>query len=811
MPARGIPASFWRGGTSRGLLFRAEDLAPYSPAVRERVILTALGSPDPAGRQISGLGGGVSSLSKTAIVSVPGEAREQQAIHGALPGVSWADDGERNGQTWDVVYRFAQVGVKEPLLDWSASCGNMFTAAALASVATPLIPYSTLFDRSRSLPRPTDGQPLLFPLSILSASNGVLMRARVPIDPLTLLPWEPEAGQGVEIAGVPGRDEAGIEVEMPLEASEGGGAGLVTGNSTDVVKLDDGSEVTVSILTSGLPNIFLPISSLAAVSSLSPPDNLLELAPSALSAIPSLSSDLEHIRTSAARQFSIPLSLASPKITLIAPVPTKGYSTTSGTQVALEDADVHVRAISSGDWHATVPGTTLGALNVGAGTPGTVIHDLISSRRTGGASRAALKGGDEVVTVRAGHAAGVAESSVRFVNGRPESVVMVRTAREIMRGEIMSPPVLTSALLAQRAIAAAASAPAYRSSSRSRTFSAGKDLLREDVCDLSDQSEDDDTDFVSDEEVELIDERFLDPNSDEGIATRVAAYARELSTPAKRFLRTFPVEALRDATAYLERLVGDDLVLEARKGDEVLCLRRTNFQDLCIVYETRPLLQSPLDTDSTASLADLLRRGDIDSVTATSARSPVPRRHPHPPSPANDTNPPARSRIPDSARLPPQSLEAGRLRPHRQSLTSSAPITAVRSGFDDEALRAAAAANAGRSDALIQSFPFHVATERRGTTALGRLLGDELPQPGATSNWGDAVTTVERDGQRSTVRATAPERGVEFEMVLYEEAEVEEEQDGVNDPAAEEAEREREESERREGTARMDSADEIGR
>ncbi|BGP24508.1 methylitaconate delta-isomerase [Rhodotorula toruloides] len=439
MPARGIPASFWRGGTSRGLLFRAEHLAPFSPAVRDRIILTALGSPDPAGRQISGLGGGVSSLSKAAIVSVPGEAKEEQAIHGALPGASWADDGERNGQTWDIVYRFAQVGVKEPVLDWSASCGNMFTAAALTSIATPLIPYSTLFDRSRSLPRPADGQPLLFPLSILSASNGVLMRARVPIDPITLLPWEPEPGQGIEIAGVPGRDEAGIEVEMPLEAGERGDAGLVTGNVQDVVKLEDGSEVTVSILSSGLPNVFLPVSSLAALPSLSLPDKLLELPPSALSAVPSLSSTLEHIRTSAGRQFSLPLSLASPKITVVGPVPAEGYSTTSGTHVKPEEADIHVRAISSGDWHATIPGTTLGALNVGAGTPGTAIHDLISTRRKGGASRAAEKGGNEVVTVRAGHAAGVAESSVRFVDGTPESVVMVRTAREIMRGEVVIP------------------------------------------------------------------------------------------------------------------------------------------------------------------------------------------------------------------------------------------------------------------------------------------------------------------------------------------------------------------------------------
>jgi len=88
-----------------------------------------------------------------------------------------------------------------------------------------------------------------------------------------------------------------------------------------------------------------------------------------------------------------------------------------------------VRAISSGDWHATIPGTTLGALNLGAGIKGTVIHDLIQPKGEIG----------DKVTVRAGHKAGVAESTVRFVNGKPESVVMMRTAREIMRGDVLIP------------------------------------------------------------------------------------------------------------------------------------------------------------------------------------------------------------------------------------------------------------------------------------------------------------------------------------------------------------------------------------
>ncbi|KWU46289.1 DUF453-domain-containing protein [Rhodotorula sp. JG-1b] len=449
MPPRGIPASFWRGGTSRALFFRPEHLARYPPHVRDQIIFTALGSPDPAGRQISGLGGGVSSLSKVAIVGVPGEALDEQKQFGPLPGVAWADDGVRNGQEWDLVYRFAQVGVREPVLDWTASCGNMFTAAAIAGLS--LLPYTTLFTRARSdLPRlsPNDpDSPLLFPLSILSASNGVLMRARVPIDPYSLQLWEPAPGEGAEIAGVPGRDEPGVMVEMPLHGGAGGKGGLVTGNLKDQVRLGDGTEVTVSIVSSGLPNVFLPISSLREAQ-VEVPDDLLTLPASTLSANAQLCHLLENIRTTAATQFSIPLSLASPKITLVGPIPPSGYQATSGGTVKADDeADLLVRAISSGDWHATIPGTTLGALNVAAGTRGTVVHELMASRASV-VSAGADDEVDKVVTVRAAHAAGVAESSVRFArDGTPESVVMVRTAREIMRGEVMVPESVLSSFV----------------------------------------------------------------------------------------------------------------------------------------------------------------------------------------------------------------------------------------------------------------------------------------------------------------------------------------------------------------------------
>lgn len=143
---------------------------------------------------------------------------------------------------------------------------------------------------------------------------------------------------------------------------------------------------------------------------------------------PTLSSLLERIRTSFAETYSIPLSLSSPKIVLVGSVPSEGYQTSSGIQVQPEEADLLVRAVSSGDFHATVPGTTLGALNVALGHADTTVNSLVSPNK-------AVQ--DGIVQVRAAHAAGVADAKVRFEGGKPKSVVMIRTAREIMRGEVL--------------------------------------------------------------------------------------------------------------------------------------------------------------------------------------------------------------------------------------------------------------------------------------------------------------------------------------------------------------------------------------
>lgn len=115
----------------------------------------------------------------------------------------------------------------------------MLSAIAYASISSSVIPYSTLFSRARSLPQPAPGEPLLFPISIFSAANSQVLRARVPIDPITLQVWEPEVGKGVKIAGVP-EEAAAIECEMPLEVEEDGQdhGGLLTGEALNSIMVD---------------------------------------------------------------------------------------------------------------------------------------------------------------------------------------------------------------------------------------------------------------------------------------------------------------------------------------------------------------------------------------------------------------------------------------------------------------------------------------------------------------------------------------------------------------------------------------------
>src|SRR5919197_1224554 len=203
MPQIRVPAAYYRGGTSRAVLFKEDDLAGYSPAEIDAIILAAIGSPDPYGRELDGLGAGVSSLSKAAIIGK------------AAPG-SGAD----------VTFKFAQVGIQQPAVEFLGNCGNISSAVG---------PFA--IDEGYVAAR----EPIT-PVTVLSVNTGQRFIAHVPV---TDGRADPEGDY--ELDGVAGT-HARIALEF-LEPGSSQGRGLLpTGRPRETMELVDGRTVEVSIV-----------------------------------------------------------------------------------------------------------------------------------------------------------------------------------------------------------------------------------------------------------------------------------------------------------------------------------------------------------------------------------------------------------------------------------------------------------------------------------------------------------------------------------------------------------------------------------
>ncbi|KAK0553038.1 hypothetical protein OC846_002654 [Tilletia horrida] len=448
-----VLASFYRGGTSRGLFFAPRTLAPFHPRTRDAILCAALGSPDPDLRQISGLGGGLSSLSKIALVGSPDPelAQRLQSLGSdwELPGVSWADDAERardEKHGWDCVYRFGQVPVTGPrVVDWSSTCGNLVAAAAQFAIDSGAIPQHSLhahFERlqGRSSLVNHASHSFVHPVRILAADSGKIVRALVPIavtrrigrsgQDERLLFYPARAGTA-SIAGVPGT-AAPVLIESPLESGV-----LPSGNARDVIKLDGDDEVEVTLISTGLPTIFVPLKAVSA--SLDP--SILLSHPAKLDSHPDLHPRLEKIRQATAAQLlKGAISPSAPKICIIAPRQGMSYKTTGGERVDENDMDLLIRPVSVGNFHRTVPATTLSALAAGSAYPQSTISEAIRASPP----RSSAESDTSISTLTVGHCAGTASASVRVVadNGEepvPEAIIYTRTARRIMHGWVDLP------------------------------------------------------------------------------------------------------------------------------------------------------------------------------------------------------------------------------------------------------------------------------------------------------------------------------------------------------------------------------------
>ncbi len=388
MNQRKVRAVYMRGGTSRCLVFHERDL-PAPGRERDAILLAALGSPDPYGRQLDGLGGGISSLSKACIIGPP-----------TLPGA-------------DVDYTFAQIEIGRAFVDYAGNCGNCSSAIGPFAIDEGLVAAR-------------EGETIV---RIHNTNTKKLIVAHVPV-----ADGEAAVAGDFELAGVAGRG-----ARIALDFVEPGGAGtgrlLPTGRPRDVV-----AGVEVSCVDATNPVVFVRARDLGVTGAETP---------TAVDADRDLMATLEKLRVEAAARMGMGESAAVPKIAFVAPA--AAMTALDGARYAAGDYDVLGRAISMGNCHRAFPLTVAMCLAVAARIPGTLVHECMVSKSDGAAGNLpgqathapTRAGATRSNSIRLGHPSGVLplDAAVAMRDGEPwaERVTVYRTARRLMEGLVRVP------------------------------------------------------------------------------------------------------------------------------------------------------------------------------------------------------------------------------------------------------------------------------------------------------------------------------------------------------------------------------------
>jgi 2-methylaconitate cis-trans-isomerase PrpF len=375
-----IPTVLMRGGTSKGLFFHDNHLPSDSDA-RNRVILTAFGSPDPNRRQIDGVGGGVSTTSKVAIIS---------------PSPS---------PDYDVVYNFGQVSIDRPIVDYKSNCGNISSAVGPFAVDEGLVKAVEPITRVR----------------IHQLNTNKLITADVPVKNGLY----DEQGD-YTIAGVPG-----THARIALGFADPGGALtgqlLPTDNTCDTISIPDHGDIKITIIDAANPVVLVRAEDIG----------LTGVEIDEVDASETITSTLETIRCKAAvliglaasEEEATQRSQAVPKIAFIAEA--KPYTTTGGDAITAQDVDLVGRIMSMGTLHRSYA-VSGGIATAGAAMiPGTVAFDLLQGD---------ARGKD---VLRIGHPGGIIDiGAVIEVEGDQRAykeAVIGRTARRLMEGYVLVP------------------------------------------------------------------------------------------------------------------------------------------------------------------------------------------------------------------------------------------------------------------------------------------------------------------------------------------------------------------------------------
>jgi probable AcnD-accessory protein PrpF len=385
-----IPATYMRGGTSKGVFFRLSDLPERCQVpgeARDRLLLRVIGSPDPYGKQIDGMGGATSSTSKTVIVS-----KSTRPDH-------------------DVDYLFGQVSIDKAFVDWSGNCGNLSAAIGAFAISNGLIEASRI---------PKDGMATV---RIWQANIGKTIVSHTPMSDGVVQETGDFELDGVTFPAA----EVQLEFLDPADDGEGEGGGSMfpTGQLVDDLEVPGVGTLKATLINAGIPTIFVNAEAIGYTGT--ELQDAINGDPKALAMFETIRAYgavrmglIKHIDEAAKRQHT-------PKVAFVAkPV---AYTSSSGKAVGAGDVDLLVRAMSMGKLHHAMMGTAAVAIGTAAAIPGTLVN-----LAAGGGDRTAVRFGHPSGTLRVG-----AEATQVDGNWVVKKAIMSRSARVLMEGWIRVP------------------------------------------------------------------------------------------------------------------------------------------------------------------------------------------------------------------------------------------------------------------------------------------------------------------------------------------------------------------------------------
>jgi len=380
-----IPATYMRGGTSKGVFFRLQDLpeaAQQPGAVRDAILLRVIGSPDPYAKHTDGMGGATSSTSKTVIVS-----KSSQPEH-------------------DVDYLFGQVSIDQPFVDWSGNCGNLSSAVGPFAIANGLVSADKI---------PENG---VCEVRIWQANIGKTIVNKVP-----MVNGEVQETGDFILDGVT-FPAAEVPVEF-MDPSADGESMFPTGNLIDDLEVPGIGTLKATMINAGIPTIFLNAEEIDY--------NGTELQ-EVINSSPEALERFETIRACGAVKMGLIDDVAEaanrqhiPKVAFVASP--KDYTASSGKVIKANDIDLLVRAMSMGKLHHAMMGTAAVAIGTAAAIPGTTVN--------------LAAGGNDRTMVNFGHPSGTLQvgAECKQVNGQWTAIkaIMSRSARVLMEGQVRVP------------------------------------------------------------------------------------------------------------------------------------------------------------------------------------------------------------------------------------------------------------------------------------------------------------------------------------------------------------------------------------